>query len=258
MRGDLRVRRYMSPGVLSVAPTASLPHVHEQLSRARVSSAPVVDAHGGALGMISLTDMLRVGETESVDGFGERIVQLPDVPVHEVMTRGLITLEATATVRRAARMMLKHRVQRLVVVDDEQLRGVIAARDVVRAVADSGNEVAVSEYMSEPVESVDVRRTLREAVDQLDGRRHSLVVLRDGRPVGAFTQADALAARQVLDDLRVEERMSSNVVVVGDRVPVDRVARRFIAASAPLAVVMWEGLGPAGVLSATDFLYAAL
>ena len=56
--------------------------------------------------------------------------------VAEVMTRGLVSLTPVASVRSAARVMVDAEVQRILVLEDGELHGIVTATDVVRAVAD--------------------------------------------------------------------------------------------------------------------------
>lgn len=56
--------------------------------------------------------------------------------VGEVMSRRIISLPSDAPVRKAARMMLDADVHRVLVMDGDELRGIVTATDIVRAVAD--------------------------------------------------------------------------------------------------------------------------
>lgn len=56
--------------------------------------------------------------------------------VSEVMTRTVVDVSPGATVREAARKMLDVEVQRLLVIEDGVLQGILTATDVVRAVAE--------------------------------------------------------------------------------------------------------------------------
>lgn len=56
--------------------------------------------------------------------------------VSEVMTRIVVSVPPHASVREAARRMLDAEVQRLLVIEDGHLHGILTATDVVRAVAE--------------------------------------------------------------------------------------------------------------------------
>lgn len=61
---------------------------------------------------------------------------LRDHTVSEAMSRKILAVPAGADVRRAARLMADAGVNRLLVVEERELAGVISASDIVRAVAD--------------------------------------------------------------------------------------------------------------------------
>lgn len=60
---------------------------------------------------------------------------LDEHDVSEVMTRNLWTLPSTASARDAAALMETHGIHRVLIVDNEDLVGIVSALDVTRAVA---------------------------------------------------------------------------------------------------------------------------
>ena len=58
-----------------------------------------------------------------------------DHVVGEVMTRQVLTLPPTASVRRAAEMMQEHRIHRVVISEDGQVVGILSALDIAKAAA---------------------------------------------------------------------------------------------------------------------------
>lgn len=63
---------------------------------------------------------------------------LDDHAVAEIMTRGLLWLGPEADVRDAAKEMQRTGVHRLLVMEDEELLGLVTTSDIVRAVAERG------------------------------------------------------------------------------------------------------------------------
>lgn len=61
---------------------------------------------------------------------------LDEYTVADVMTRKVISRPSNTTVRQAASYMLEASVHRLLVIDDEELRGIVTNTDIVRAVAE--------------------------------------------------------------------------------------------------------------------------
>lgn len=56
----------------------------------------------------------------------------PPVPVEDLMTRGVVTIDMDATLAEAAALLAKHGFHHLAVVESGRLRGVISDRDVLR------------------------------------------------------------------------------------------------------------------------------
>jgi predicted transcriptional regulator len=113
---------------------------------------PVVDSRGHCVGIISVTDLLGMtrdlsDELNSLAESGgldhERLVQklehaevLTD-QVQDWMTSNVVSLRADSTLQQAARLMLKNRVHRLVVLDEQKIVvGVVSTMDLLAAYAD--------------------------------------------------------------------------------------------------------------------------
>ncbi|RLG51799.1 MAG: CBS domain-containing protein, partial [Thermoproteota archaeon] len=74
-----------------------------------------------------------------------------EMPVYEVMSSPVITISKRATAADAAKLLKKHKIGSLVVVDEEGVVGIITERDLVeRVVAEDRkpSEVAVEEVMT--------------------------------------------------------------------------------------------------------------
>ena len=119
--------------------------------------------------------------------------------VGEAMTRGLITVRATAPLYEAAQLMDAHRVHGLAVLDaNSQLVGVLSQTDLLRAKVDEYlwkdlRTLAVEHLMSAPPVTVSLNARLEEAAELMEERGvHRLVVIgTDGEtPVGVFTVTD--------------------------------------------------------------------
>lgn len=72
-----------------------------------------------------------------------------------------------------------------------------------------------------------------------------LIVLEDGWPVGAFTQADALAAREAPPDDRVDHWMDTRIVMLPLAVPAFRAAER-VASTRARRLLVVDGGGVRG------------
>ena len=94
---------------------------------------PVVDDQGALLGIVSLTDVLRVSASELDESLppAERVQQLAGVAITDVMNQQPITATPDMPVDEAARCMMRARVNCLPVVDRDQLVGIVTSFDML-------------------------------------------------------------------------------------------------------------------------------
>lgn len=131
---DLRVADLMTIDPIVVAVDATIEDAEELLRRNRITGLPVVDTDGRLVGVISQTDLLYL-EVPAVQALIRH--QARGVRVGEVMSMPPVTIDGSATLRRAACMMVEERVHRLVAVDDGgRPIGVISAMDFVALYAE--------------------------------------------------------------------------------------------------------------------------
>lgn len=115
--------------------------------------------------------------------------------IYEIMTKDVVSVPTNATVLEAARLMREHAIGDVLVVDGEQLWGVVTDRDIVtRVVAEGGspNDTSVAEVSSKDPVAVRPEQDFREAVSLM--RTHDIrrlpVVDDDDRLVGILTLGD--------------------------------------------------------------------
>jgi CBS domain-containing protein len=113
--------------------------------------------------------------------------------VSEIMTNAAVMNQPDDTLAEAARKMWKQQTGSLLVMDGEDLVGIVTERDVLKAVAGGGSlqEIHVSEVMSKDLVTVGPGTSLREAAKVMADRwiRH-LPVVDGGRLVGIISQRD--------------------------------------------------------------------
>ena len=100
---------------------------------------PVVDGGGTLVGVISEMDLLRARATEHL------WANWAGLRVKHLMTSPALTIRRDQPITLAARKMERHHVSRLVVVaetDETQPIGVLAASDLVRAMADQAPDAS--------------------------------------------------------------------------------------------------------------------
>jgi CBS domain-containing protein len=114
--------------------------------------------------------------------------------VQDVMTTELVTLPPTGTVAEAARLMLENDVGDVLVVDGDQLIGLVTDRDiVVRSVALDldPDETTVGSICSAIVTAVRPGTSVADSLALMRGHAiRRLPVTTEGRPVGVLTIGD--------------------------------------------------------------------
>lgn len=210
----MNVRDVMTTDVVTVEPGASLKEVARLMVGRRISGVPVVDGEGRVLGVLSEGDLLvkergarrtRGGPlawlVDPVD-VGERI-KLDARVAGEAMTSPAVMIAPSRPLSAAADLMLARRVNRLPVLQDGKLVGIVTRADLVRAFARS--DAAIAREIREDV--LGTHMLLDEhAVDvEVEGGEVHLSGV-----LGRRTQADLLPAlaRKVPGVVAVDSRVT--------------------------------------------------
>ncbi|WP_294534485.1 CBS domain-containing protein [uncultured Rhodoblastus sp.] len=138
----------MTREVKTIGPDATIDEAIAILLAARVSGMPVVDATGRLVGVVSEGDFLHRAEIgaakrkprwiEFLLGPGEiaeSYVLSHGRKVREVMTRDVVSVEASTPLTELGEIMEKRRIKRLPVVSGEHLVGIITRSDLLRALS---------------------------------------------------------------------------------------------------------------------------
>lgn len=147
MPADKPVRDVMTSDVLSFRPDDDVRVAMEALVDRGVDGAPVIDADGVVVGVLTTGDLIVkqsrlhfptviaiLGAAFELKprGFDDDLEKALGSKVADVMSSPAITVDAHATVEDAATTMHDERVSRLPVVDDGRLVGIVARVDVLR------------------------------------------------------------------------------------------------------------------------------
>jgi CBS domain-containing protein len=157
----------------------------------RIGCAPVLDAAGALVGIVTETDLLTAYWTACKDG---RLDGDVDPPVSEHMSADPVALQADAELADAVTLCRAVHGRHLPVVDGERLIGIVSDRDL-RAAAGSGlgPEHRVTEIMARDVVTIRPDEPLSRAAELMDdGRIGALPVVEDGALVGILTLTDVV------------------------------------------------------------------
>jgi len=151
------VNDVMTREVVTIRPSASLRDVARTLIQCGISGAPVVDDEGVVVGVVSEADILIKEQGEEVIPHRplERVIG-PSASTRSLlaksqatsaggaMTKPAITISPSASVAEAARVMTEHRVNRLPVVTDGRLVGIVSRADLVRTFVRTDEELVAA------------------------------------------------------------------------------------------------------------------
>lgn len=149
----MKVKDIMNKKVVTCAPGDVISDVVKMLKKHNISGMPVVEGEKVA-GIITESDILRLLRTpeyskdlwlpsplelievpirELVDWTKTKkaLEDIGDRPVAKVMSRCLYAISPEEGIEKAAEMMTKHRINRLPVVEDDKLVGIITRGDII-------------------------------------------------------------------------------------------------------------------------------
>jgi len=120
--------------------------------------------------------------------------------VGEIMSQGLLSVEASTSLVDAARRMDERRVGAVLVLTNEHVSGILTERDILRAVAAGTVETAdVGAWMTRDPETIEPSEpTGRAAAIMIHGGFRHLPVVDGGKAVGIVSIRDLM--RVVIDD----------------------------------------------------------
>jgi CBS domain-containing protein len=135
----LKLREIMTTPVVSATPDMTLREAMSLLSDKHISGAPVVTG-GKVVGVFSSTDLLvYIAELDAAQpavSFRRRQTPLEELTVSEIMTRGTKSLPPDCPADMAAAFMQRARIHRVLVMEGEQLLGIVTTTDLARAIAE--------------------------------------------------------------------------------------------------------------------------
>jgi len=136
------VEEIMTKEVITVSPNTPLKTVGEIFKEKRISGLPVVDEKGVIVGIITLTDLMKILSNiyrwKQLEKSSPELklsemfeIEKSNARVKDFMSRNVVTLCETDSMDEAARKMFISGVHTLPVVRDGKIVGVIGKRDLV-------------------------------------------------------------------------------------------------------------------------------
>jgi chloride channel protein, CIC family len=123
----LKISDVMTRDVFTLSASARAEQAAWELSARGFTGAPVRDARGRLVGMLSRSDLI---DPERTNG------GLEMKEVQDVMTRALFTLQPSEPLSRAIRLMVREGIRRVVVMEKNgEMVGIVTSSDILRQLA---------------------------------------------------------------------------------------------------------------------------
>lgn len=232
------VRDVMTQSVVTVRRGTPLKEVAQLLIDHKISGVPVVDVDSAVLGIVSEADLLikeqgasAVRHRPLARFLGEsretraQLAKLGAVTAAEAMTSPAVTITSGRSIHEAAAIMAGGSVNRLPVVDDGRLVGIVTRADLVRAYVRSDDELArtIREdvirgilWLEPALFTVIVTDGVASISGRVERRSTAEMVERTASMVPGVIHAHADVTWE-LDDSRIEPASSDPVFPFGPR-----------------------------------------
>jgi CBS domain-containing protein len=184
----MKAHDVMTWGTITVEPDASVTRAVRLMLQNKISGLPVVDANGQLVGMVTEGDFLRRGELgttrqrprwlEFLLGPGKlatEYVQTSGQKVAQVMTPEPKTITPETPLDEVVRLMERHRIKRLPVVQDGKLVGIVSRANLLHALASVAREVKAPAG-----DDATIRERIMAECAKQPWAPHVNVVVRDG------------------------------------------------------------------------------
>ncbi|MDQ7842308.1 MAG: CBS domain-containing protein [Armatimonadota bacterium] len=154
MIGRLCARDVMTRQVITVRPETPVKEVAGLMLTHRVSGLPVVTLTGELVGIVTEADLLYKETPPESEGGRPRRGLLPlgraaeavrkaeGVRAQDVMTAPVVTVGEATPLREVAALMVRRRINRVPVIRDGRLVGIVSRADVLRALTRDDEELA--------------------------------------------------------------------------------------------------------------------
>jgi predicted transcriptional regulator len=257
---EARVSDWMVSPVFTITEGTLLREAARHFELLGVSALPVLDANGRLTGVFTRSDLLRAGRFVRQNADQARHLVLPEASVVDFMKARVPVIRRQLPLAACARRMHKQGLHRVYITENGPLEGVVSTREMLSAVARAGIETKLSQLAQRAIATISLRDPLASAMARLRSNAAlTLVVVDEETPVGVFTRADAVIARDADPTEAVQLWMDPNVVSLAADLPAHRGAQQLVAARRR-HIAVCEGRGVIGLVSAlglTELLASA-
>lgn len=153
----MKIKDVMNRNVITCKPDDSVSILAKLFKENHISGMPVVEK-GNVVGIVSETDLLRLFETPEVSGdlwlpspfevieipirnlvrleeFKKALEDLKLKPVRHIMTKSVHSISPDDSLEEASSRMVKYKVNRLPVIENGKLVGIVARSDIIKGLS---------------------------------------------------------------------------------------------------------------------------
>jgi len=147
----MKVSEVMTKNVVSVTKDCTVEDVAALLLNKGISGVPVLDEHGKVIGVVTNKDLLyKTMQPDmpavleilggfvylgGVDRYNDELKKMTATKVEDIMTEDVITANIDDSVQEVATMMIHNNINRVPVVKDGQLVGIVSRSDLIRSMS---------------------------------------------------------------------------------------------------------------------------
>jgi CBS domain-containing protein len=137
MLENVKVRDWMTKGVISISPNASISNAHQIMKEHGVRRLVVID-HERLIGLITIGDVREASPSDATTlSIWELNYLWAQLTIEKVMSRDVLTIKPDQPILDAAEMMLDHKISGLPVVEDGVVVGMLTESDIFRMLVKS-------------------------------------------------------------------------------------------------------------------------
>jgi CBS domain-containing protein len=155
---ELTAQDIMTKNVITITGESTIGELSKLLLENKISGVPVVDADGKLAGMITDADIITedtapifpyyvdplvmsYGFVENIEQYQKNMKEYLETKVKDVMTHKVRNVRKDALVSEVAKIMVRNRVNRVPVVDeDNKLAGIIARSDIIKSMVNEADK----------------------------------------------------------------------------------------------------------------------
>lgn len=123
----MKVVELMNKDVVTCHPTEKLNIILNKLELFNIAGMPVVDK-GRLVGIVCQSDILR----------GLKNGTMAELAVSDVMTTDVVTVPPTESAVLVAKIMVEKHINRVPIIDNDKVVGIVTRGDIIKAVAECG------------------------------------------------------------------------------------------------------------------------